>query len=78
MRIDENIEQGKFEREITNLKNNFLECCFEDPNAFWHIQKHEVELPLKNDFNGKLRRSKAIPMNQEQMILCKKEIKDLL
>ena len=65
LRIDENIEQGKFEREIANLKSKFLECCSEDPNAFWHIHKHEVEFPLKNDFSGKLRILKAIPMNQE-------------
>lgn len=78
LRIDENIEQGKFDREIIDLRSKFLECFSEDPNAFWHVHKNEVELPLKNDFNGKLRRSKAIPMNQEQLILCKKEIKELL
>lgn len=78
LKIDENIEQAKFDREIANLKNKFLECCSEDPNAFWHVHKHEVELPLKNDFSGKLRRSKAVPMNQEQMVHCKEEIKSLL
>jgi len=59
------MEQGKFDKEIMDLRNKFLECCSKDPNAFWHVHKHEVELPLKKDFNGKLRRSKAIPMNQE-------------
>lgn len=54
-----------------------MKCCSKYPNAFWHVHKHEVELPLKKDFNGKLRRSKAIPMNQEQLTLQERDQRTL-
>lgn len=78
LKFDENLLKCKFEKEISEISQKLKSCCYEDPNAFWHIHKHEVELPLKNEFHGRLRRSKAITMNSEQLRYCKEEIKSLL
>lgn len=78
LKLDENLLKGKFEKEISDISQKLKSCCSEDLNAFWHIHKHEVELPLKKEFHGKLRRSKVILMNFEQLRYCKEEIKSLL
>jgi len=78
LKTEENLDSGKFATQIADLTAKFKECCSEDPNAFWHIKKQEVDLPIKRDFSGKLRRSKAVAMNEEQMKLCRAEIRDLL
>jgi len=78
LKAEELLNNGKYAKEIADITAKFRECCSDDPNAFWHIKKQEVELPLKKDFNGKLRRSKAVAMNEEQLKTCKAEIRDLL
>ena len=47
LKIDENLLKGKFEKEISEISHKLKSCCSKDPNAFWHIHKHEVELPSK-------------------------------
>lgn len=78
LRIQDHLNRGIFSKEIREITDQFKEFCSDEPNKFWHKKKHEVSLPLKEGFQKKLRRSKAIPMNEEQLKWCKEEIKDLL
>ena len=56
------------------------DVCFDVPNAFWHRQKHIVDLHYVKDFDEKNIPTKAclVQMNAETVELCKKEINDLV
>ena len=64
IRIKEQLNQSQIQQKILLLKQEFIDqVCSENPTAFWKQKKHEVSLPYKEDYQGKPRRSKAIPMN---------------
>ena len=56
------------------------EVCSENPNSFWHRNKHEIELPYVPNFSEKniLTKAMLIQTNQELLTYCKREIQDLL
>lgn len=65
------------EIQIAQLRVALQAQCSDNPTAFWKIYKHTVILPYKPGFKAEdiPQRSKAIPMNPEEMELCQKEIK---
>ena len=57
-----------------------IKICSNLPSAFWHRQRHIVQLPYEKDFIEKQIPTKArtIQMTNELLEHCKKEIEDLL
>ena len=75
LRIEEHLKLPQIQNKIGDLKKLIEEeCCYEEPNAFWHRKHHTVELPYKEGYTGKPCKSRAIPINTEYRDLCQKEI----